>query len=986
MSGNYPTEAEIVEYVQDFPDKVELKTSSYVRYNYDNKKDSVEKKDDKKEKKPVFKKNNNYTATKPKFNTYNKPYNKKFNRYENNNIHVMNQDDDYSSDSNASKIEARSKSSNVPESSEEEPSDKTTVVNQGTWAVEKVSTPISNNYLQISQSEATSMMGPNNFLNQWRSMRADEIIQIRKGDLIKLSPRIQQLFLLKATTSADDYTRGIGPRSFGPPPPPSPPTGAQFIGNNPSRWRPNYSPHQDIPFPSPQSNYSINNSNDYATDTTIPASLVTSPESVVRQTRNVPPMSTIVEPPTSTIVDITEVVNPQNTDVTPTFVYDEQTVPTEDPNIHYISLSTDDNNINMLEVIILRPESNIDLDTPGNLSIPCTITISYKNHFNIMEGIIDTGANVTCIPLLLASEWDIPTKQVSVRMGNETTFKHIQTVIPINIKLANINFLVNPVCIGTRTIIGMDILHKTSMKYDKGKFMINNLNCNNTILLSDIVKPAPVARCDPYTIKLKKDVVPHKSSLIHYNHLDEHHIIKQVKDWLNSDIIEPSSSSWGSQPILVNKQNSNEKRLCINYKPLNKCTEIPVTVLPHIQNIIRKIAACKYKITIDLKHGYLQVPLDFSSRHLTAFITPVGLFQFKRMPFGLAGAPQHFQSQIISLLNKFPEFNNQLFVYIDDIIIGAQDENTLMLLYNKILQQLKIFNWTINTEKSTIISPDIQILGYLIKGHTISPPPKHMTKLLQLPIQGKNDVITFIGILTYLRKYLVKIVHIYNEIKSHFMMGEEVKAINLCKDLQKRLQSDPNNTLVVHPLNIHNNLHIFVDYSHDRMAFIACQTKEPFGTNLNFNNLNIIDLDFKITPPLKKPNAQRGELKAIFFALQKCEYLLLPNITYLHTDNINIVNSDKIFRQHTNIQLDIISHINKYNIKIIHLPGKNNYADPISRLISWTIKQTKCKRIKAEGSPPTRIKAEGSPPRHKRHNSDPLKTLEFEQIFIYLWD
>lgn len=58
----------------------------------------------------------------------------------------------------------------------------------------------------------------------------------------------------------------------------------------------------------------------------------------------------------------------------------------------------------MLEEIILRPESELDLDSPGNLSIPCTITISYNNKFNIMEGIVDTGANVTCIPLLLVTQ------------------------------------------------------------------------------------------------------------------------------------------------------------------------------------------------------------------------------------------------------------------------------------------------------------------------------------------------------------------------------------------------------------------------------------------------------------------------------------------------------------------------------------------------------------------------------------------------------
>lgn len=82
------------------------------------------------------------------------------------------------------------------------------------------------------------------------------------------------------------------------------------------------------------------------------------------------------------------------------------------------------------------------------------------------------------MPINLASKWNIPTQPVSVLMANESNYKHIQTIAVINIKLVNIIFLIYPVCIGTRVIIDMDILHKTEMEYNKGKF-INNLNSNH---------------------------------------------------------------------------------------------------------------------------------------------------------------------------------------------------------------------------------------------------------------------------------------------------------------------------------------------------------------------------------------------------------------------------------------------------------------------------------------------------------------------------
>ena len=40
--------------------------------------------------------------------------------------------------------------------------------------------------------------------------------------------------------------------------------------------------------------------------------------------------------------------------------------------------------------------------------------------------------------------------------------------------------------------------------------------------------------------------------------------------------------------------------------------------------------------------AYHQIDLHPDSRHLSAFITRVGLFQFKKIPFGLANAPAAF--------------------------------------------------------------------------------------------------------------------------------------------------------------------------------------------------------------------------------------------------------------------------------------------------------------------------------------------------------
>ena len=50
----------------------------------------------------------------------------------------------------------------------------------------------------------------------------------------------------------------------------------------------------------------------------------------------------------------------------------------------------------------------------------------------------------------------------------------------------------------------------------------------------------------------------------------------------------------------------------------------------------------KYITTLDLTKGYWQVPVNPQDQEKTAFSSPLGLFQFERMPFGLSGCARYF--------------------------------------------------------------------------------------------------------------------------------------------------------------------------------------------------------------------------------------------------------------------------------------------------------------------------------------------------------
>jgi len=64
--------------------------------------------------------------------------------------------------------------------------------------------------------------------------------------------------------------------------------------------------------------------------------------------------------------------------------------------------------------------------------------------------------------------------------------------------------------------------------------------------------------------------------------------------------------------------------------------------VPNIEERLQEAKQYKYFSSLDLNSGYYQIEVAPESRKYTAFITTDGLFEFKRMPFGLKNAPAIF--------------------------------------------------------------------------------------------------------------------------------------------------------------------------------------------------------------------------------------------------------------------------------------------------------------------------------------------------------
>ena len=141
---------------------------------------------------------------------------------------------------------------------------------------------------------------------------------------------------------------------------------------------------------------------------------------------------------------------------------------------------------------------------------------------------------------------------------------------------------------------------------------------------------------------------------------------RQIDAMLTHGIIRESTSPWAS-PILFADKKGGDKRFCADYRLLNALTMRDRYPLPRIDDSLDILGGNKFFTCLDLQAGYWQIRMAPGDVAKTAFICPLGLYEFLVMPFGLCNAPSTFQ-RAMDLVLAGAKWRTCL-VYLDDILV-----------------------------------------------------------------------------------------------------------------------------------------------------------------------------------------------------------------------------------------------------------------------------------------------------------------------------
>ena len=147
-------------------------------------------------------------------------------------------------------------------------------------------------------------------------------------------------------------------------------------------------------------------------------------------------------------------------------------------------------------------------------------------------------------------------------------------------------------------------------------------------------------------------------------------------------------------------------RTCGDYRRLNNVTKPDRYPVPNVQDLSSRLAGCTVFSKLDLEKGYYQVPMLPEDVPKTAVVTPFGLFEFLKMPFGLRNAGQTFQR----LMDQVCSGLNFTFVYLDDVLISSPDGPSHIKHLRLILERFKEYGLIINFKKCPFGQSEISSL------------------------------------------------------------------------------------------------------------------------------------------------------------------------------------------------------------------------------------------------------------------------------------
>ena len=396
----------------------------------------------------------------------------------------------------------------------------------------------------------------------------------------------------------------------------------------------------------------------------------------------------------------------------------------------------------------------------------------------------------------------------------------------------------------------------------------------------------------------------------------------ETKKMLDMGIIEKSSSPYMSPVVLV-KNPDQTFRFCIDFRNLNKLTVFDAEPIPCPEEIFSKLSNCKYFTKIDLSKGYWQIKLSESSKDKTAFSTPDGLFQFRKLPFGLVTAPANFSRMMRLLLKGLIDIDN----FIDDILEHTVEWNDHLVKLKELLQRLRQAGLTARPSKCMIGFTSIEFLGHKVGEGVLTPNQDKVNDIVEAKRpETKKQVQSFLGMVGFYRKFIPQFAEIALPLTNLTKKGCPNKIVWEDEHQRsfERLKSNMTHKPILRLANLNEPFILRTDASNVGLGAVLLQ-------KYNDMTFPVAYASKKLLPRETRYSVIERECLALVWGVKKFQMYLYGREFQVETDHCPIIYMQNTKLTNSRIMRWVLS-LQPYRFRMVAIKGSQNIgADYMSR-------------------------------------------------------
>ena len=407
---------------------------------------------------------------------------------------------------------------------------------------------------------------------------------------------------------------------------------------------------------------------------------------------------------------------------------------------------------------------------------------------------------------------------------------------------------------------------------------------------------------------------------------------EHIKGLLAQNVIVESHSPYAAPVVIVGKKDGGI-RLCVDYCRLNAKTVGDAYPLPRIQESFDALVGAQFFSTLDLASGYHQIAMHPDDQHKTAFVTPMGLFEYTRMPMGLSSAPATFQRLMQSTMSNF--IFQFLLVYLDDLLVYSKTFDEHLAHLDRLLQRIIDAGLKLKMDKCQFLRRQVHYLGHTISAEGVSCKAGKVEAVKNWPVPATTTALrSFLGFASYYRRFIQgfsKIAGPLHDLVAKGSARHKKKGADISKLWDQQHQKafeELKTALTTAPVlwfaEFTKPFILETDASHDGLSAILSQDQDGQRRVLAYASRRL--------RPTEKNQANYSSMKLEFLALkwavtEKFRHYLLGAEFDVFTDNNPLVH----FRT-APLEQRWAAQLAQFHFTVKYRPGKSNPADALSRM------------------------------------------------------